>query len=323
LKRTISVAPMMDCTDRHDRYLLRLISRHVLLYSEMIPVGTLIYGDRDRCLACDPFEQPLALQIGGSDPVQMAQCARFGEDYGYKEINMNVGCPSKRVQSGRFGACLMVQPELVAECIGAMRQAVRVPVTVKCRIGVDDHDSFEALCGFVEKVSNAGCGIFIIHARKAWLNGVSPRQNRRLPPLRHETVYALKRQFPHLMIIINGGVTNLDSAEQHLKSVDGVMIGRGAYDNPYLLADVDRRFYNDQGPVASRASILEHYIDYCERQLAAGCRLPRLARHVLGLFHGQPRAKAWRRSLTEYMHHPNAGVGVIREAAREVLSVAS
>ena len=313
----------MDCTDRHDRYLLRLISRHALLYSEMIPVGTLIYGDRDRCLACDPFEQPLALQIGGSDPVQMAQCARFGEDYGYKEINMNVGCPSKRVQSGRFGACLMVQPELVAECIGAMRQAVRVPVTVKCRIGVDDHDSFEALCGFVEKVSNAGCGIFIIHARKAWLNGVSPRQNRRLPPLRHETVYALKRQFPHLMIIINGGVTNLDSAEQHLKSVDGVMIGRGAYDNPYLLADVDRRFYNDQGPVASRASILEHYIDYCERQLAAGCRLPRLARHVLGLFHGQPRAKAWRRSLTEYMHHPNAGVGVIREAAREVLSVAS
>lgn len=323
LDRTVAVAPMMQCTDRHDRYLLRLISRRALLYTEMIPATTLIYGDRDRALGFHAFEQPVALQIGGSDPVQMALCARFGEDYGYQEININVGCPSDRVRSGQFGACLMARPERVAECVHAMVGSVNLPVTVKCRIGIDDQDTLENLCAFIDIVSNAGCDVFVIHARKAWLNGLSPRQNRTVPPLRYDIVHAIKRECPGLTIVINGGITSLDAAARQLESVDGVMIGRQAYADPYLLADVDRRFYGDRQPPLSRESVLEQYMDYCARQLAAGCRLHWLTRHILGLFHGQPRAKVWRRHLSEHVHDPGAGVEVIRDAAREVLPLAS
>ncbi len=323
LDRRMSVAPMMECTDRHDRYFLRLITRRTLLYTEMIPAKTLVYGDRDRSLAFHAFEQPVALQIGGSDPSQMALSARLGEDYGYQEINMNIGCPSDRVRSGRFGACLMAQPERVAECVHAMVRSVALPVTVKCRIGIDDQASLENLCAFIDIVSNAGCGVFAIHARKAWLNGLSPRQNRTVPPLRYDVVYAIKREFPDLTIVLNGGITSLDAAARHLGTVDGVMIGRQAYANPYLLADVDRRFYGESRPALSRESVLDQYMDYCTQQLAAGCRLHRLTRHILGLFHGQPRAKVWRRSLSERAYDPGAGVEVIRDAAREVLPRAS
>ncbi len=319
-RRRVSVAPMMDWTDRHDRYLLRLISRHTLLYSEMIPAAALLHGDRDRYLAFDPFEQPVALQIGGSDPKKMAFCARLGEDHGYREINMNVGCPSDRVQAGRFGACLMLQPQRVADCVHAMSQAVRVPVTVKCRIGVDDRDSFEDLRAFVRIVSAAGCGVFIVHARKAWLRGLNPRQNRRVPVLRHDTVHALKRELPRLTVVTNGGITSLDEVERQLTRVDGVMIGREAYGNPYVLADVDRRFYADPRPPRSRRRVLEAYIDYCARQVDAGFALHRLTRHVLGLFHGQPRARRWRRYLSEHVRRSGADVELLRAAAALALS---
>jgi tRNA-dihydrouridine synthase A len=313
---------MMECTDRHARYLLRLISRRTLLYTEMVPVTTLIYGNRERALAFHAFERPVALQIGGSDPSHMALSARFGEDYGYQEINLNVGCPSDRVRSGQFGACLMAQPERVAECVHAMAHTVRLPVTVKCRIGIDDQDTLENLCSFIDIVSDAGCEVFVIHARKAWLKGLSPRKNRTVPPLRYEIVHAIKREFPHLTIVINGGITSLDAAARQLDSVDGVMIGRQAYADPYLLADVDRRFYDDRQPVISRESVLEQYLEYCTQQLAAGCRLHRLSRHLLGLFHSQPRARLWRRHLSEHVNHPGAGIEVIRDAARAVLSPA-
>ncbi len=323
LERKLSVAPMMACTDRHDRYLLRLISQRTLLYSEMIPVTTLVYGDRDRALTFHPFERPVALQIGGSDPQQMALGARLGEDYGYQEINLNVGCPSDRVRSGRFGACLMARPERVADCVHVMVRTVDVPITVKCRIGIDDQDTLESLCAFIQTVSSAGCDVFIIHARKAWLRGLSPRQNRNVPPLRYDIVHAVKREFPNLTIVINGGVVDLDAAATQLRSVDGVMIGRRAYANPYMLADVDRRFYDVQRAPLSRETVLERYMEYCDRQLAAGCRLHWLTRHIMGLFHGQPRAKVWRRNLSENVSKPGAGVEVIRDAARDVLPLAS
>ncbi len=314
---------MMDCTDRHNRYLMRLISSRVLLYTEMLTCGAVLHGDRDRLLGFDPSEHPVALQLGGSEPAQLARCARVGADHGYDEINMNVGCPSDRVQSGRFGACLMAEPSLVADCVAAMSAAVRLPVTVKTRIGIDELDSFEALCRFVELVAQGGCTVFIIHARKAWLNGLSPRQNRSVPPLRYDVVYRLKREFPQLTIVLNGGITKLDDAAGHLERIDGVMIGREAYANPFLLAEVDRRLFGDRQPPVSRTEVLTAYTEYCSRQVAAGCRLNRLTRHIVGLFQGQPRARAWRRHLSEHAHRPCAGIEVIRHAAAHVSAIPS
>ncbi len=314
----LCVAPMMACTDRHDRYLLRLLSRRARLYTEMITTGAILFGDRRRLLGFDASEHPVALQLGGSQPADLARCAVIGEQWGYDEINMNVGCPSDRVQSGRFGACLMAEPQLVADCVAAMKEAVSIPVTVKTRIGVDDSDSFEELCRFITAVTDAGCEVVIIHARKAWLQGLSPKQNRSLPPLRYEVVYRVKQEFPGCRIVINGGITNLDQAEAHLGTVDGVMIGREAYANPYLLAEVDRRIYGVPGEPLTRRQALRAYACYAERESARGVRLTALTRHVIGLFRGRPGARAWRRHLSEHAHRPDATAEVIWRAAQLV-----
>ena len=317
--RRISIAPMMGCTDRHDRYLLRLITRRALLYTEMLTIQALLRGDRSRLLEFDSAEHPLALQIGGSDPDAMADGSEIAQAWGYDEININVGCPSNRVQAGRFGACLMAEPERVAECVAAMRARVTVPVTVKTRIGIDDRDSFTELCRFVEIVADAGCTTFIVHARKAWLDGLSPRQNRTIPPLRCDWVYALKQRYPTLTLVVNGGVrTGADIHEHLTHGVDAVMIGREAYANPFMLAGVDQEFFGVEDVPRTRRDVLAGYIDYCERQLVGGCRLNRLTRHVIGLFQGQPNARAWRRHLSEHAHRPGAGTEVIRAAAKYV-----
>ena len=316
--RRFSIAPMMDCTDRHERYFLRLISRRVLLYTEMVATGAIIHGDRTRLLAFDAFEHPLALQLGGSDPAELALCAQVGEDRGYDEINLNVGCPSDRVQSGRFGACLMAEPERVRDCIAAMRDAVRIPVTVKTRIGIDDRDSYEELARFVETVAESGCAVFAFHARKAWLRGLSPRQNREVPPLCYDVVYRIKREFSALEVVINGGITSLDAATAHLAHVDGVMIGREAYSNPYFLSDVDHRFFGDARAIPSRHEILQAFLPYVSAQLARGVRLHHIARHLMGLFAGVPGAKTWRRYLGENASKTGAGIEVLKSAARAV-----
>ncbi|ADC61981.1 TIM-barrel protein, yjbN family [Allochromatium vinosum DSM 180] len=302
---------MLDWTDRHCRYFLRLISRHTLLYTEMITTGALIHGDRERFLRYDPAEHPVALQLGGSDSEDLARCARMAEEWGYDEINLNVGCPSDRVQNGRFGACLMAEPVLVAECVTAMRAAVRVPVTVKHRIGIDERDSYAELVDFVGRLSEAGCDAIIVHARKAWLKGLSPKENRDIPPLRYEIVRDLKRDFPQLPIVINGGIETLDAAVDFLSDLDGVMIGRAAYHNPWILAEADRRVFGDTHPAPTRRQVLEAFIPYAERQLAAGVPLNAMSRHLLGLFQGQPGARAWRRRISEQAHRPGAGVEVL------------
>lgn len=320
--RLFAVAPMMACTDRHERYLLRCISSRVLLYTEMLTTAAVLHGDRDRLLRFDVSEHPLALQLGGNDPGDMAQCARIGADWGYDEINMNVGCPSDRVQSGRFGACLMAEPGLVADCVVAMQAIVDLPITVKTRIGIDDNDSFDALCRFVEIVSAAGCDTFIVHARKAWLRGLSPRENRNVPPLRYEVVYQLKRVFPDLTFVINGGIADAETARKHLRNVDGVMVGRAVYSNPFLLAEVDRQIFGESR-VVTRRQVLAAYLEYCEKQLSAGCCLGHLARHLVGLFQGQPRARAWRRHISDNAHRPGAGIDVICDAADLVFAGSS
>jgi tRNA-dihydrouridine synthase A len=311
----VSVAPMMDWTDRHCRYFLRLISRHVLLYTEMVTTGALLHGDRERFLAYHPDEHPLALQLGGSEPAELAACARMAEAHGYDEVNLNVGCPSDRVQSGRFGACLMAEPALVAECVAAMRGACCIPVTVKSRIGIDERDSYEDLTDFVSSVQAAGCGTFVIHARKAWLEGLSPKENREIPPLRYDVVHRLKADFPQLTIILNGGLKDLDTMAEELGRVDGVMLGREVYHNPYLLAEVDRRFYGDGHPVPSRHEVVARFLPYVAARLAEGVPLQAMTRHILGLFQGQPGARAWRRHLSENAHRRGAGVEVIEQAA--------
>ncbi len=305
---------MMDWTDRHDRAFLRTISRQVLLYTEMVTTGAILHGDRDRFLAFDASEHPVALQLGGSEPDDLAACARAGEARGYDEINLNLGCPSDRVQRGRFGACLMTEPELVAEGVAAMIEAVAIPVTVKTRIGVDAQDSYEALQAFIAKIAAAGCTSFTIHARKAWLSGLSPKENREVPPLRYDVVYDLKRDFPDLEIILNGGVQNLDEAEQHLAKVDGVMVGRAAYQSPYILAEADRRFFGAAAASRSREEIVADFLPYVERQLSGGVPLKSITRHMLGLFNGLPGARAWRRYLSEQAHRPGAGPEVIEAA---------
>ncbi len=309
---------MMDCTDRHDRYLLRLISQHVPLYTEMVTTAALQFGDRDRLLGYDPHEHPLACQLGGNDPAAMAQCARLVEERGYDEVNINVGCPSDRVQSGAFGACLMAAPPIVASCVDAMVGAVGIPVTVKTRIGIDHRDSYEELAAFVTTVAAAGCRTFIVHARKAWLKGSSPRANRNVPPLRYDVVYRLKQDFPELEIILNGGVKTLTEVREHLSRVDGIMVGREAYHNPYILAEADRLIFDSDTPPPTRLEVLENYLPYVQRELARGVPLHRLTRHILGLFQGQPGAKAWRRHLSQATAHGKGDVETIREAAELV-----
>jgi len=307
---------MMDWTDRHCRVFHRLLTRKALLYTEMLTAPAVIHGDRQRLLACDAMEHPVALQLGGSDPNALAEAGEIGVGFGYDEINLNVGCPSDRVQEGRFGACLMAEPELVAACVSAMKERVAVPVTVKCRIGIDEQDSEAELQRFVETVAGAGCRIFIVHARKAWLEGLSPKQNREVPPLDYARIYRLKVSRPDLTIILNGGIADLDEAEQHLAHVDGVMLGRAAYQTPYLLADVDRRFFGSEEPVVSRAEVLEALMSHIAGHLDRGGRLNNVVRHVLGLYHGQPRARAFRRHLSENAVKAGAGLDVLLEALR-------
>lgn len=315
------VAPMMACTDRHARFLLRLLSKHARLYSEMVPMNGLLNGDPERFLAFSTAEHPVALQIGGSDPDGLARSAKMAAEWGYDEVNLNVGCPSDRVSKGRFGACLMAEPSLVAECIQAMSQAVRVPVTVKCRIGIDDMDTEQSLDSFVDRVSQAGCQTLIVHARKALLNGLSPAENRTVPPLKYDRVYRLKQDFPSLNIVLNGGISSITKAEHHLKHVDGVMLGRAAYDTPYLLSSVDSRLFADQGDGPSRQTVVERYIGYCRGEVTKGVPLHHLTQHLLGLFKGVPGARLFRRHLSTYAPRRNADVDVIREAVELVQSV--
>ena len=319
--RRFSVAPMMERTDRHCRYFMRLLTRRTLLYTEMVTTGAILFGDKDRHLAFDPAEHPVALQLGGSDPVALADCAEIGAAYGYDEINLNVGCPSDRVQNARFGACLMAEPQLVADCVRAMRDRVGIPITVKCRIGIDDQDDYDAFRSFVDRVANeGGCETFIIHARKAVLAGLSPKENREIPPLKYEYVYRLKNERPDLEIIVNGGITSLENSVEHLQHVDGVMMGRAAYQNLSLLADVDHRIFGEEGPSTDIAGAIDAFMPYVERELATGVRLNSLARHLIGLFQGVPGARAWRRYLAENAPRTGAGENVIREAATFVSS---
>jgi len=307
---------MMDWTDRHDRFFLRLLSRHTRLYTEMVTEQAIRFGDRARLLDFDAAEHPLALQLGGSDPVHLAEAARIGEQWGYDEINLNCGCPSDRVQSGAFGACLMAEPETVARCVEAMAAAVSLPVTVKCRIGIDDQDDYGDLRRFVDIVSGAGCGTFIVHARKAWLKGLSPKENRDIPPLTYPSVYRLKRERPDFTIAINGGITDLDQAEEHLRQTDGVMLGRAAYQNPYLLAAVDARLFSDDTPSVSRLDAALLMADYADRMIADhDIRAGHIARHMVGLFQGLPGARAFRRHLSENTFREGATGQVIRDAA--------
>lgn len=318
----VSVAPMMDYTDRHFRYFIRLMSRHVRLYTEMLTTGALLHGEPRRFLEFHPAEHPLALQLGGSEPTQLAACARLAADYGYDEVNLNAGCPSDRVQQGRFGACLMNEPALVKECVAAMIAASPLPVTVKTRIGVDERDSYPELVDFIGTVAEGGCGTFIIHARKAWLKGLSPKENREIPPLRYDVAASLKRDFPALTVVVNGGVQSLEAMEQHLGSFDGVMVGREAVSNPYLFADVDRRFFDPAAPVLSRTEVLRAWMPYLDSQLQEGVPLQRMTRHALGLFHGCPGARQWRRHLSEEGTRLGADLGVLQQAVASLKAAA-
>lgn len=316
-----SIAPMLDWTDRHCRYFLRQLSRHTLLYTEMVTTGAIIHGKGDY-LAYNEEEHPVALQLGGSDPAALAQCAKLAEQRGYDEVNLNVGCPSDRVQNGRFGACLMGEAQLVADCVKAMRDVVSIPVTVKTRIGIDDQDSYEFLCDFVQTVSQqGGCDMFIIHARKAWLSGLSPKENREIPPLDYPRVWQLKRDFPHLTMSINGGVKTLEEAKQHLEHMDGVMVGREAYQNPGLLVSVDREIFGDTAGSPSPADVVRAMYPYIERELSQGAYLGHITRHMLGLFQSVPGARQWRRYLSENAHKPGADIQVLETALSKVARV--
>jgi tRNA-dihydrouridine synthase A len=317
------IAPMMDWTDRHCRFFLRLLSRHARLYTEMVTTGAILHGRAERLLAYDPAEHPLALQLGGSDPADLAACAKVGERFGYDEINLNVGCPSDRVQEGRFGACLMAEPELVARGVKAMRESVYVPVTVKSRIGIDDKDSYGELAHFVGTIAAAGCGTFIIHARKAWLQGLSPRENREKPPLRYDVVLRLKADFPGLEFVLNGGITTLEQVETHLAGFDGVMLGRAAYENPYLLAQIDGRFFGVNGDLPSRADLIETFKPYVEAELRRGTKLHAMTRHILGLYQGVRGGRIWRRYLSENAGRPGAGLEVLDGALQAVHGIAA
>ena len=314
LDRRLSIAPMLDWTDRYCRMFLRQISHNVLLYTEMVTTGALLHADPARFLDHHTEEHPLALQLGGSEPDELAECTRLAAAWNYDEVNLNVGCPSDRVQSGRFGACLMAEPGLVADCIAAMCEATDVPVTVKHRIGIDDMDSYDQLCRFVVTVAQAGCTTFIVHARKAWLQGLSPKQNREIPPLQYEVVHRLKQDLPHLVFVINGGFRTLAQVEQQLSHVDGVMIGREAYQNPWILAQADARIFGASNPLADRRQLVEKMLPFIAEQQQQGVPVHRVTRHMLGLFQGQPGARAWRRHLSENVHRPGVGPDILEQA---------
>ena len=320
-----SVAPMMDWSDRHCRFFHRLLTKRALLYTEMVTAEAVIRGNRDRLIGFSDEEHPVALQLGGADPAKLAEATRIGIDYGYDEINLNVGCPSDRVQSGRFGACLMAEPELVAACIDAMKTAAprSIPITVKCRIGIDDQDSEEALERFITAVAGAGCTTFIVHARKAWLNGLSPKENRDVPPLDYDRVYRLKSAHPDLTITINGGIISLSDGAQHLSQVDGIMLGRAAYHNPWLLASVDQDIFEEPETGVTRADIVEQLLAYTARHIRSGGRLHAVTRHILGLYAGQPRARQFRRHIAEHACKEGAAVDVLRTALNIVEHKAS
>jgi tRNA-dihydrouridine synthase A len=314
LSRRFSVAPMMEWTDRHCRFFHRLLTRRALIYTEMITTGAIIHGDRARLLAYDPAEHPVALQLGGSDPRLLAKCAQIAEDIGYDEVNLNVGCPSDRVQEGRFGACLMAEPVLVGECVAAMKANVKVPITVKCRIGIDEQDPEEALETIARVFEAADGDALVVHARKAWLKGLSPRENREVPPLDYARVFRLKIAHPHLVIVLNGGVASLDQAAAHLKRLDGVMMGRAAYQEPWRLLGVDPLLFGESAPFDTPKAVAEALIPYVQRELALGTRLHAITRHILGLFRGVRGARAFRRHLATEAVKPGAGAGVLAEA---------
>ncbi|MGL4883128.1 MAG: tRNA dihydrouridine(20/20a) synthase DusA [Waterburya sp.] len=318
INHPISIAPMMDRTDRHYRYFMRQISRHTLLYTEMITTQAIIHGDRPKLLDFSPEEKPLVLQLGGDNPAELAECAKIGADWGYDALNLNIGCPSPRVQNGNFGACLMTQPELVAKAVAEMQKVVNIPVTVKHRIGVDECDRYEDMVNFVRIVSEAGCTNFTVHARKAWLKGLSPKENRNVPPLRYEDVYRLKQDFPHLFIEINGGITTLAQTKTHLQKVDAVMIGRAAYDRPYLFATVDRDIYGQNVIPSTRHQIVEAMLPYINYWVNRGVRLNSISRHMLQLFAEQPGTKAWKRYITTHACLPGANALTINAALAEV-----
>ncbi|WP_417448434.1 tRNA dihydrouridine(20/20a) synthase DusA [Idiomarina abyssalis] len=313
-----SVAPMLDWTDRHCRYFHRLLSENALLYTEMVTTGAIIHGKADY-LAYSDEEHPLALQLGGSNPADLAHCAKLAQERGYDEINLNVGCPSDRVQNGRFGACLMGEAELVAQCVAAMREVVDIPVTVKTRIGIDEQDSYSFLTDFIGTVSEkGGCDDFTIHARKAWLKGLSPKENREIPPLDYPRVYQLKQDFPHLTMAVNGGVKTLAEIEAHLEHLDGVMVGREAYQNPYMMAALDQHLFGSDKPVKKRREVVEAMYPYIERQMANGSYLNHISRHMLGLFQNMPGARQWRRHISENAHKPGAGIEVLQQALEKI-----
>jgi len=322
LNRKFAVAPMLDWTDTHCRYLMRLITKHSLLYTEMVTTRALTHGDKHQLLNFNPEEHPLALQVGGSEPDELAKAARIGEQWGYDEINLNCGCPSDRVQSGRFGVCLMDQPELVADCLKAMSDAVAIPITIKCRIGIADHlhdeiESYERFADFVATVTrDTGCHTVIVHARKAWLKGLSPKENREIPPLHYPYVYRLKEEMPQLEIILNGGVTSIEEVSEHLKHIDGVMMGREAYHNPFIMQPVDQLLYNDSRTILTRREICEQFIEYGRQKMKDGARLNYISRHILGLYHEVPGAKKFRRYISENSHHDNAGIDVLEQALK-------
>ena len=312
---TVSVAPMMDWTDRHCRWFHRQLSSHVLLYTEMVTANAVIHGDRNYLIGFNPAEHPIALQIGGSEPLALAQAAKIGEDFGYDEININIGCPSDRVQSGRFGACLMAEPDLVAQCYTAMSEAVDIPVTVKCRLGIDDQNLNETLPEFIEKVSSAGCEHFIIHARKAWLKGLSPKENRDVPPLNYDLVKAMKAAYPALEIVLNGGLKTLAAAQSESEGLDGVMFGRAAYHSPWILTEIDRLFYGAPVFSASRKDIIDKVIDYVSRIQDTDRSAKAIIRHIMGLYAGQAGARHWRRTLSEGLAARKAPSDIIQSAA--------
>ena len=318
LNRLFAIAPMMDWSDRHCRYFWRLLTRQALLYTEMVTTGALIHGDRERFLRFSPEEQPLALQLGGSEPADLARCAAWAQEWGYREVNLNCGCPSDRVQSGMFGACLMGHPQLVARCVAAMREACTLPVTVKHRIGIDGMETYNELVDFVGTVAEAGCGVFIVHARKAWLQGLSPKENREIPPLHYPWVYRLKQDFPALQIVINGGIRSIDECRRHLQQVDGVMVGREAYQNPWMLAEVDAAIFGMDKPALSRDDVIAGLLPYVERQLEGGAHLNHITRHILGLYQGVPGARKFRRHLSENAWRKGAGIDVLRGAYEQV-----
>ncbi len=314
LNRRFCVAPMLDWSDRHCRFFWRQLSQHALLYTEMVTTGALLHGDPERHLAFSAQELPLALQLGGSDPNDLAKAASMAESWHYSEVNLNCGCPSDRVQNGFFGACLMSRPKLVADCVRAMKDHCQLPITVKHRIGIDDQEGYQPLRDFVGHIHDAGCNTVIVHARKAWLQGLSPKENREIPPLNYPMVYQLKRDFPQLEVIINGGIETLDQAEAQLSSVDGIMLGRSVYQNPWLLAEVDQRFYQEETRARDQLSVARSMSTYIEAELQRGSRLHHITRHMLGLFNGLPGARQFRRHLSQQAYKPESGIEVLEQA---------